>query len=360
MPHREFRRPAGAGRSGPTGESIHLPAVRRNEGVISTQTEKTPELGDGYQVESAPEAEPRRRGGAFITTVMQFFVFPLAIVVVCTGIFVGFRWMSYERTTPIELVREIEGGSPSEKWLPSYQKRWQSAFELYGKLLDADPSEIDPQLAPEVVRVFEKTAGESSPNVRMYLANILGLLKPPEAVPPLVQAVAEDESPDVRLYSAMALGEIGDARAVPGLVEALGDEDAGVRKAVAYSLGRLGSSEAVEPLKGVLEDAKDDVRWNAALALARLGDRSGLPVIQNMLDRAHVTSVVTGEIEDRDEDLADQQVAVVMVNAIEGAALLGEPSLMSVIERISKSDENLHVRKAALQALERLGKPARE
>ena len=173
---------------------------------------------------AAPEAEPEaspRQTTPFL--VLQFFIFPMAIVAVCVTVFVIFGLIASEGKGARAYLDEVRTGSAN--------RRWQAAFEL-SKVLQArkDPSLAEPGFADELVRVFNG-AGADDPRVRRYLALALGRLGDKRAVPSLVQAAdPRGDTPadaDTQVYAVWALGAIGDPEAIPSLVTLAGSEDAG-------------------------------------------------------------------------------------------------------------------------------------
>ena len=96
-------------------------------------------------------AEPRRQGTPFL--VLQFFLFPMAIVAVCVGVFIVFGLIANEGKGAREYLDEIKSGSAN--------RRWQAAFEL-SKVLQAgkDKALADPRFVPEVLDVYRNAAGD--------------------------------------------------------------------------------------------------------------------------------------------------------------------------------------------------------
>src|SRR5260221_1505610 len=131
---------------------------------------------------SAPE--PERQTTPFL--VLQFFIFPMAIVAVCVTVFVVFGLVASEGKGPRDYVNEVRTGSTN--------RRWQAAFEL-SKVLQAkkDPALQDPRFVSELVALFEQ-ADADDPRVRRYLALALGRLWDRRAVPGLLKA-AEHAGP---------------------------------------------------------------------------------------------------------------------------------------------------------------------
>ncbi|HET8645971.1 MAG TPA: HEAT repeat domain-containing protein, partial [Vicinamibacteria bacterium] len=255
------------------------------------------------------DGEPRKLGTPFL--VLQFFLFPMAIVAVCVGVFVVFGLIAGEGRGARDYLDEIRRGGAN--------RRWQAAFEL-SKVLQSgkDKALADPRFVPEVMEVYEASASDD-PRVRRYLTLALGRLRDPRALPVLSRvARGEGGSPDAetQIYAVLALGSIGDPAALPALLPLAGSSDAGLRKAVAHALGSLPSEEARRALGTALHDQVEDVRWNAALALARRGDAAAAPVLLTMMDRAHMNAV---------PGLAEPQREEIMLEAVRAAAVVPDP-----------------------------------
>jgi HEAT repeat protein len=290
-----------------------------------------------------PEA---RQGVPFL--VLQFFIFPLAIVAVCVIVFVIFGVIASEGKGPRQYLDEVRTGSAN--------RRWQAAFELT-KALQAhrDPALKDPRFVEEAVRTFRESAGDD-PRVRRYLALALGRLGERAAVPALLEA-ARDSAPDgthpdpeTQIYAVWAVGAIGDPEAEPRLVELAKSEDAGVRKTAVHALGSFPGEAARAALAAALSDRVEDVRWNAAIALARRRDPASVPVLLEMLDRAHL-----GRVEGMSEG---QRMEDTLLQAVEAAGVVPDPRLRAALETLRDGDPSLTVREAARAALEGRAPPS--
>ena len=289
---------------------------------------------------AAPEAEPEappRQTTPFL--VLQFFIFPMAIVAVCVTVFVIFGLIASEGKGARAYLDEVRTGSAN--------RRWQAAFEL-SKVLQArkDPSLAEPGFADELVRVFSG-AGADDPRVRRYLALALGRLGDKRAVPALVQAADPrgdtPADPDTQVYAVWALGAIGDPEAIPILVKLAGSEDAGLRKAAAHALGSFPDDAARSALLTAVNDPVEDVRWNAAVALARRRDPAAAPVLLQMMDRRHLATIA---------DLTAEQREEAVLQAVPAAGVVPAPALRSALEGLRDSDPSMKVRAAARAALE--------
>ncbi len=285
-------------------------------------------------------AEPRRLGTPFL--VLQFFLFPMAIVAACVAVFVVFGLIAGEGQGARDYLDEIRSGGAN--------RRWQAAFEL-SKLLQAgkDKALADPRFVPEVLDVY-KAAANDDPRVRRYLTLALGRLHDPRALPEL-ERVARGEGggsdAETQIYAVLALGAIGDAGALPALLPLATSPDPGLRKAVAHALGSLPTDASRAALITLLRDEAEDVRWNAALSLARRGDPAAAPVLLTMMDRAHMGTVA---------GLTDEQREEALLEAVRVAPAVPDPELRAALQRLRSGDPSLQVREGAAAALEQPGR----
>jgi HEAT repeat protein len=111
----------------------------------------------------------------------------------------------------------------------------------------------------------------SDHNVRVAAVQIIGEIRDPLAVDPLVAVASGDRDLNLRAQAAAALGKLGGPKAERALERALTDEAWQVRAQAAKALGRLGRTEAAPLLAKAMPDVNWWVRLNCAEALARLG-----------------------------------------------------------------------------------------
>jgi HEAT repeat protein len=280
------------------------------------------------EIVSEPLASPAPRRDSTPRVVLQFFLGPLLIVIVCAAIYYLFGLVVFEKRTPADFLREIRSGSSSE--------RWQAAFELSRWIASGPDAVKDPAFSRELVGVFRQSRHED-PRVRRYLALALGRLGDPSGVEPLVEAL-DDPDPETRLYAAWSLGALRDAAAVPPLVALLGSDDAGMVKMSAYALGAIGDRGAAPALQPLLASPAAEVRWNAALALARLDDRSAVPVLIGMTDAEELARV---------DGLTEPQKVEAMTNAVRALGRLGDERGAERIRALRASAPFIEVREAA-------------
>ncbi|MET0554787.1 MAG: HEAT repeat domain-containing protein [Vicinamibacteria bacterium] len=289
----------------------------------------------------APEPEPepeQRQTTPFL--VLQFFIFPMAIVAACVAVFVVFGLISSDAKTARDHLADVRRGGGMFG-----VKRWQAAF-AFASALDSAKEEAkrDPELLRETLALFEESKNDD-PRVRRYLALALGRMRDPAAVPALlgvVRSPQDDPDGETVVHAVLALGVIGDPAAVPDLIALSAQPDAGLRKVALHALRTFDRDDARAALRQALADPVADVRWNAALGLARWRDPAATPVIAQMLDRAQLGGV---------PDLTPDQANDVVLQAVNGAALLGDASLQPALARLRDADPDLKVREAARKAL---------
>lgn len=291
------------------------------------------------------ESAPRSPFVAAPALAVQFFLIPLAVVALAVSVYVGFRSLLADSTTPQDYLREVQFGGSN--------RRWPAAYEL-SRLMSDPKVRADKTLAPALIKAFQESSGDSQ--VRRYLALAIGRLEPPlpaDAIADLTRAL-EDPDSETRISVIWALGSSGDAAVVPRLIPlyTAPDTDAGVRKMVVYALGALPGTEQAATLRTALQDDTADVRWNAAVALARKGSHEGVPVIKQMLDRTYVEQTVKRDVrQDADED----PIADVIISGLRAAATLNDEALKPPVTALSRNDKSLKVRDAAIEALKVMG-----
>ncbi|MCP9447871.1 MAG: HEAT repeat domain-containing protein [Nitrospira sp.] len=109
---------------------------------------------------------------------------------------------------------------------------------------------------------------------RKYAAEVLGELKDPRAVTPLVEALT-DEVGDVRQRAYDSLIKIG-GPSVPSLIPLLVSEEDEIRQAATEILRKIGKP-AVEPLATALADADDRLKTRILKVLDRMGYKPKSP-----------------------------------------------------------------------------------
>ena len=315
-------------------------------------------------MEKLDEREPATRTSlaAAPALAVQFFLIPLAVIGVTILVYAGFRSLVVDQRSAEDYLAEIRTGGMA--------RQWPAAFEL-SQLMDDPKVRSDKALAGDVVKAFDESK-EGDPRLRKYLALTIGRFEPPlpgEAIAVLLKSLDDPEkewTPDVwsringwteemneaHISTIWALGASGDASVAPRLEPLYGSPDAGIRKMVVYALGALPGDSQLTTLRTALQDAAPDVRWNAAVALARHANHEGVGVIRQMLDRAYVEQTVTRDVR---QDVDMDPIADVMISGLRAAAALRDDTLRSSVEGLSRQDQSMKVRQAALEALKSIG-----
>ena len=276
---------------------------------------------------------------------VQFFLIPLAVVAVTGGIYLGFRTLLADNRTAREYLVEIRTGGDN--------RRWPAAYELSRLMSDPAVRAGDPTLVPGLVEAFAASKG-GDPMVRRYLALALGRLDAPASDGVVLQLVSalDDEDSETRINAIWALGSLKESSATPNIEALYTSQDAGVRKMVVYALGAIPQARSSATLVAGLSDEVPDVQWNAAVALARHGRREGVEVLARMLDRDYLGPLVkpADAVPDDGDPVAD-----VIITGLQGAASIHDAALRPAVESLSRSDQSLRVRQAALEALKAFG-----
>ncbi|MBI4169581.1 MAG: HEAT repeat domain-containing protein [Acidobacteria bacterium] len=286
-----------------------------------------------------PGAAPEEDEKSDLRVVLQFFIVPMALVIVLVAVFFGLQMARSARPDPgatLESLRSYEGFLAH--WVGDL-KRWQSGYDL-SLLLRADDGKEAGRLVPDLSRAFREAGGSGDLKLRRYLALALGRARDARAAEALREGM-KDADVQTRLYCAWGLLSLGDRSALGELRAAVADADPAVRKVAAFALGHLEDRDAVAVLLGALRDPEEDVRWNAALSLARLGRQEAAPVLIDLLDQAapQAGGAPGGERSDQ------------AINAIRGLALLKDAGARERLNRVASGAADPRVREAARLAL---------
>jgi HEAT repeat protein len=183
-----------------------------------------------------------------------------------------------------------------------------------------------------LIEILEDEDAESE--LRWYAVRILGDLKNPIVIAPLVEFVKTSDDEELKAIAAAALGQIGQS-AITALSELLADKD--TRVLAVRSLSYIRQTEIITPLLSVVQDPLVEVRAIAIEALSSFHDPRISPILLNALT-----------------DVA----APVRREAVLGLSV--RPDLHSSLDLVAKLqprlyDFNLEVAQAAVVALSRMG-----
>jgi HEAT repeat protein len=142
------------------------------------------------------------------------------------------------------------------------------AIDLFGEIKEG----VDPRVVVPMLK-------DPNANVRAAAAKALGLLGYKEAVPDIVNALADEEW--VCFSALEALGEMDAKEAAKDIAGLLSNPSLAVRYAAIETLGRLGSEAIVEDLKAYLPKAQEEEKNAVIKSLIQIGitpDMSDLSV----------------------------------------------------------------------------------
>lgn len=260
---------------------------------------------------------------------LKLFIVPAGIVAAALGIFLlGSMALEHPKTAE-QYLQELRGDSTT--------RRWQAAFELSRMLNSGEKVQFNQDLRDQLVGAYAE-AGKDDPKIREYLSLVLGALKEKSAVSILGATSASGNSQEIRVNSLWALGNIEDPAGGPAALTALSDPDSGVQLMAVGALSAMRYKPAAQALRGALDSNDADLQFNSAVALARMGDKAGVPVLLKDMER---------RAEGGPSDIARQQ----KLAAIEAAKELADPRLLAAVKDLSKNDEDMQVRDAAIKAL---------
>jgi HEAT repeat protein len=273
-----------------------------------------------------------------LRVVLQYFIVPLALVIVLVLLFFGLQLARHRNADPREALEHLGGDEGFLTSLLGDPKRWQYGYDLSMLMRTEDEADLQ-RLVPDLTEAFRAAGAAGDLELRRYLTLALGRAADPRAIEPLREAF-HDSDPHTRLFAAWGLSRLDDPSGLPELRAAVSDADAGVRKLAVFALGQLADERSVPLLRAALEDPAVDVGWNAALALARLGDPAGLPILIELLESS--VAALPGE----DEGARERAL-----NAIRGLALIQAPEAMESLRRTAAGAPDPAIREAAQVAL---------
>ena len=188
----------------------------------------------------------------------------------------------------LQALHNQNGGVSTEAASILQEFQVKEAIEPIHKLLDANTSQnadrfyltalvglIAEEKRLDLIKIYLSAENEL---VRQTAVEELGKLKSArqEITLLLLPILKSDLDCDVREAAAEALGELGDPEAVVPLLEALADEDEIVRHVAIKALGEIGDKRALQPLIGAVNSGEYPY---VIEALGKLGDPQAIAVL---------------------------------------------------------------------------------
>lgn len=265
----------------------------------------------------------------------SFFLIPFMIAVFGAVFFLLFKFVTYETNNAEDLLNQVKVGSAS--------KRWQSAFELAKVLNNPDAEPLSDSFKDQLTSAYERSIHDD-PLVRSYLAMAMGATKDSIFGDILIEGL-KDENLETRIAAIQSLGMIKFKKAVNPINSLIKDTDTHSERLTAtIALGMIGDKSAIPFLTKLLNDNEANIRWDAAIALAKMGDNSGAPIIEGLLDRQYLKQFK------QIDPIEEKRVLMI---AIKTASILFDKRFEDELNSLSKNDQDLSVRNAAIKALEK-------
>ncbi|WP_243545868.1 HEAT repeat domain-containing protein [Pseudodesulfovibrio tunisiensis] len=185
---------------------------------------------------------------------------------------------------------------------------------------------------------------DEDPDIRIFVADILGSTANSLAVEPLCDALLKDPEVNVRYQAAVSLGELGMEEAAPCLNKAMKDEE-WVQYSVIEALTKIGHSSSVDALVRALDGASDLV---ASMIIDALGEMGNVKAVTMLLRR----------MDDSATALRNKIVkAVVRILGGKSLTLLSEDEREKFRQYllVALKDEDVDIQDAAIQGLAYVG-----
>jgi HEAT repeat protein len=280
------------------------------------------------------ETGQRNENSRIYVLFYSFFLIPFMIAVFGAVFFLLFKFITYETNSAEDLLNQVKIGSAS--------KRWQSAFELAKILNDPEKNPLTDSFKDQLISAYSRSIHDD-PLVRSYLAMAMGATKDTTFGKTLLSGL-EDENLETRIAAIQALGLLKYYPATRPIRNIIIKTDTQTEKLTAtIALGMIGNPSAIPDLKKLLEDEEANIRWDAAIALAKMGNNSGAYIIEGLLDREYLKQF---------KQIDPVEEKKVLMIAIKTASILFDKKFEHKLSLLSKNDQDLSVRNAAIKALE--------
>lgn len=141
------------------------------------------------------------------------------------------------------------------------------------------------EIGGDDISVIQPMLRDADPDMRIFMADILGCAGKRQAVPPLCEALLKDPEVNVRYQAAVSLGNLAFPEAVDPLRQAMHDEE-WVQFSVVEALTKIRAKPAIIALLQSLDDCSDLVTSVIIDGLGEIGDIKSVPVLFKSLEKA--------------------------------------------------------------------------
>jgi len=205
----------------------------------------------------------------------------------------------------------------------------KSVFAEPDRPVVQNPAAVDPKVNAALAETMQKDALQ---DVRAAAARALGSLRARDRVSMLIatlESPQNQEHPEVRLEIAESLGLIGDPAAGPSLTRIVRDRDRRISQAAILSIGMVGYRDARAQIESIFKsDRSSETRRHALESLSLMRDPGSAPLFESLLG-------------DKDDYYREM--------AAEGLARINHPA--DVLKSIYDTEKKANVRNAIAFAL---------
>ena len=269
----------------------------------------------------------------------SFFLIPFMIAIFGALFFFMFQFLTYEKSTPIDLLDNIQSGSST--------KRWQSAFEL-SNMLDRSEVANREMFNNKLIYLYDKSKYDD-PRVRTYLALAMGKTNDSYFGSYLLEGLKNDDDLTNRIAAIKSLGMLKYDKSCSALESIINNSQFDSEKLAAIiSLGVIGDKKYKKVLIKMLDYEEPNIRWDAAIALAKMNDDSGSSIIVNLLDRDYY-ALFPSKSDGRGVNVDEVDNSIYIAIAV--TQQLIDNRFKEKLIYLSKNDKNIKIREFALKTL---------
>jgi hypothetical protein len=313
----------------------------------------------------------------FWVLIFQFFLIPLAIVILAVVLNLFFGIARQTQKSPEQLISTL-----AQK---RGHARWQVAYELVQEL-EKTKGSLSPALVQQLLEIFQKEE-KSAHRIRLFLIIALAYTQDPQVFPALQTALHEPIPPDFqpqesssaepdiiqeKIYILKALQILGTPSKrnpennnpetpaptlAPHLILAeiqklflLENLHNDIKEMALKTIGDLQDIRGIPLLKPLLTDKSPTLRMNAAVNLAFLGDPSGQDLLIQMLDGSFLKSI---------ERMRPEQQINARISAISALEFL-KIFPQKTLEHLRDHEKNLKIKNVVLKYFEKFATQSQE
>ncbi len=268
-------------------------------------------------------------------------------------------------------LRKIRGPKTIQKMLPHLQSEDSSLRNVAMDILR--------EISCDDVAALQPLLRDHDPDIRIFMADIMGHSKSKLSVQPLCEALLKDPEVNVRYQAAMSLGNLAFPEAAEALHQAMHDEE-WVQFSVVEALTKIGADSTINALVQSLNTCSPLVASVIIDALGELKNIKAVPFLLKFIEKAPevlrhktvkaIVQILGAEslclisekeqvkfrtyleeaLSDEDEDVL--QIALVGLSAIGDAN--ASKAIMELLKKIHREPES-DVYQAAISALADIG-----